>query len=80
MWGVLANYGDIATFSVEMFVRFKLICPRKFCNIQLTGILSYFGNGKSIVVRPLDKIYTSCCILYRLYDFTLQQIIIQNLV
>lgn len=63
MWGVLANYGDIATFSVEILVRFKLICFRNVGHLKLACILAYFGNGKRIVVRPFDEINTSYLVL-----------------
>ena len=43
MWGVLANYGDIATFSVVMLVCFKLIRCRNVIYIQFAGILVHLS-------------------------------------
>lgn len=72
MWGVLANYGDIATFSVETLARSRLICCRNVYYVNLASILTYFGYCECTIVRPLDEINTSCCILSCLYDFTLK--------
>lgn len=63
MWGGLANYGDFAIISVEMLVRFKLVCLWNVRHFKFACILVYFGNGKCIVVRPFDEINTPYLVL-----------------
>lgn len=63
MWGVLATHDDTPVFSVEILVRFKLVCFRNVRYLKLACILAYFGNGECVVVSPFDEIHTPCSIL-----------------
>lgn len=63
VWGVLAKQDSVAIISVEISVRFKLVCFWDVRHFKFACILVYYGNGKCIVVHPFDEINTPYLVL-----------------